>query len=220
MQRLRPWIGLLLLCSLTGCGPVIAEVLEFDEDSESSEPDGPGTNEDTSVEQEDESGPRTVTSGTWTLVDASLIDDPCGWMSALVNVTTGVDYTDEPLTFDVFLPSQFDVSAAEGRFDIKAANYGARDYIECTFIADDFACTTQSVDAIPVLSGASDWPRYWIYQIDFSGSYVDNNTLTGDALVTFPKINPGDAYNLGVSGLGLKEDCPQTYRLTLAATTP
>ena len=177
----------------------------------------PINDDDTSVDQEDETGPRTLTSGTWRLVDASLIDDACLWMTALGNIWN----YDLPYSIDLFLPSQFDVSATMGRFDIKAINYGARDYIACTFIEEAFTCTTQSVDSTPVVTdGSWEWPRSWVYQIEFSGSYINNNTLTGDALVTFPQINPGDAYSLGISGLGSKEQCAQTYRLTLAATNP
>ena len=216
----------MLFFSLTGCGPFIAETLDLDGDSGDSDSDTSINTDDTAVDQENESDTRTLTSGTWRLVNASLTDDPCGWMTALFNITSGLDEY-EPYTFDLFLPSQFDVSATMGRFDIKATNYGARDYIACTFIDDAFTCTTQSVDSTPVATdsespsyGPSDWPRYWVYQIEFSGSYVDNNTLIGDALVTFPRVNPGDAYSLGMSGLGTKEQCSQTYRLTLAATNP
>ena len=92
--------------------------------------------------------PRTLTSGTWRLVDASLIDDACLWMTALGNIWN----YDLPYSIDLFLPSQFDVSATMGRFDIKAINYGARDYIACTFIEEAFTCTTQSVDSTPVVT--------------------------------------------------------------------
>ena len=206
-----------------GCGPFIADSInvetgaETSEDSNAPEDDSEAddnTETDEDLNEEDSSGAKTLTSGTWTLTDADLEQDSCGMMSALAEYSASTNWDGDPISFDMFLPSRFDVSATQDRFRIKALNYRAAGYIECTFSGENFACSTQTADSTQVTSG---WPTYWTYQIEFSGTYIDSRTLVGDAVVTFPKVNPGDDYGMQVSGLGRPQDCPQTYRLTLKA---
>ena len=124
-------------------------------------------------------------------------------------------WVEEAIEYNAFLPQTFDVVGGEDTFEIRATNFGAESYILCEFEGDEFGCEMQNADSQQVVTG---WPTYWVYEIDFSGSWVDENTLTGEALVTFPQSNPGDDWTLQVSGLGSPEDCEQKYRLTLTTS--
>lgn len=196
---------------LMGCGPVIAELM----DTENTEdPNAPEDETDTGDEskEEGETETKTLTSGTWALTGADLEQDSCGLMDALYDYTGSAEWVENPITFDMFLPSRFDVSATQDQFRIKALDYRAAGYIECTFSGENFACSTQTAESTQVASG---WPTYWVYQIEFSGTYINARTVVGDAIVTFPQFNPGDSYGVQLSGLGRLEDCSQSYRLTL-----
>ena len=149
-----------------------------------------------------------LTSGTWDLSDATTISDPCGWNYHLTNAF-GVELAD-------FLPSSFNVDAEQGLFRIKAINYGARDNILCTINGENFSCTLQTVDAQKVITyeDGYEWPRNWIYEISFDGRIIDEDNLSGVALVQYPQVPPGDAYALGLAGLNPAE-CGQSFELTM-----
>jgi len=173
-------------------------------DSEEESDDDPNEAIDTSVD----ASVFKLTSGIWDLADATTSSDPCGWNYHLAN-NFGLDFT-------TFLPSSFNVDAEDGLFRIKAIDYGARDNITCTIDEQDFSCTLQTVDAQQVTSteDGNGWPRYWIYEISFEGTIIDEDNLSGVASVEFPVVNPGDAFSLGTAGMDNTE-CGQSFELTL-----
>lgn len=187
--------------------------MEYDTAGSTDTSSNNGYDEDTSNSNDNDEDSNTpdepefrITSGTWNLEEATTVSDPCGWNTYLYSW----------LSFDVydFLPSSFTITPEADQFGIKANNFGAQDTISCTLDGDDFSCTLQTVDAQELTPG---WPRYWEYQIDFSGSILDASKLVGRASVSFPQVNPGDDFNLQVFGMEHTE-CGQTYDLTLVAT--
>ena len=221
-MRLWIWMSpLLLSCSSAGIEIEVSEgeVPGVEDGGEGSsggdvDPD-PGTDPNPDPDPDPEPETRTVKSGQWVLDSSELVEDECGWMEALYEVTRDASWVEEAIEYNAFLPQTFDVDGGEDTFEIRATNFGAESYILCAFEGDEFGCEMQNADSQQVVTG---WPTYWEYEIDFSGSWVDENTLTGEALVTFPQSNPGDDWTLQVSGLGSPEDCEQKYRLTLTTS--
>ena len=190
---------------LFGCGPVIAEFSGGIEQG----PDATVPGEDaTDATEEPEVPPIQLVSGTWTLVGVETREDPCGWNPQVYEWTR--------LTIDSFLPSAFTVAGDANAFDIKAIDYGAQETVRCTFEGDAFTCTQQVVDPNPVTSF---WPRNWLYEIDFSGRYVDDGRIEGQAVVAYPKVDDSSAYWLRVNDMD-PLDCTQVYALTMAVSDP
>ena len=194
MTRWMCWCVL----GLVGCGPVIAELKET-RPEEGVEPMG----DEVDDPQEPETPPLQLVSGTWKLADFATLDDPCGWNEQVYEWTR--------LTMDAFLPAEFTVSGEANAFEIKAIDYGAQQTVRCTFEDDAFTCSQQVVDPNPVTSF---WPRNWLYEIDFSGRYVDEGRIEGEAIVAYPKVDGSSAYWLERAGMDPLE-CTQAYRLEL-----
>ena len=116
----------------------------------------------------------------------------------------GVDITD-------FLPSTFDVDGEEGTFEIEAQSYGAQGPITCTIEDGEFDCEQQSVD--PTTYDIYEYG--WEYAIDFTGEVVDENTIRGEAVVTWPGVDDYTEYYLSEAGLR-PSDCPQVVSLELS----
>ena len=113
-------------------------------------------------------GELMVRQGPWNAVSAAFSGDPCGWESTYSEVTRGY-------TLNFLLPRSFEVESFDGGFEIEAQRYGARGPIICAFDGSDFSCETQQVR-----------PGYkdWLYEIDFTGSIISDESIEGSAVVT------------------------------------
>ena len=145
-----------------------------------------------------------MVSGTWELTGYETVDDPCAWNAAVYEWTR--------LEIGAFLPSTFTVTGRADAFEIKAVDYGAKETVECVFEGEAFTCSQQVVDPNPVTSY---WPRNWLYEIDFSGRYIDEGQIEGQAVVAYPKVDDNSAYWLRINGMDPAE-CTQVYTLNLA----
>ena len=103
------------------------------------------------------------------------------------------------------------VDGEEGSFEIEAQSYGARGPITCTITEGAFDCEQQEV--VPL---AFDIGEYgWEYAIDYSGEVVDEQTIRGVAVVSYPGIDETTAYWLDRYGISAS-DCTQTLELELS----
>ena len=55
----------------------------------------------------------------------------------------------------------------------------------------------------------------WVYEIDFAGEVVDEQTIRGTAVVSYPSVDSTTAYWLEYGGIRA-EDCDQTLELELS----
>jgi hypothetical protein len=213
-----------VLFGLVGCAPTIAgdgsddasqEALSPGDadgngtvDGDMGEGTGDGTGDDgagngAGSEVEEEVPEPTLSSGEWKPTAASIVADPCEWVEILDDYY-GSDIVD-------LLPSEFEVDGEEGSFEIEAQSYGARGPITCTITEGAFDCEQQEV--IPL---AFDIGEYgWEYAIDFSGEVVDEQTIRGVAVVSYPGIDDTTAYWLDRYGISAS-DCSQTFDLELS----
>ena len=159
--------------------------------------------EDISQEEQTEEDVLVIESGIWDVMNASLLDDPCDWDMQLRQFF-GVGS-------DALLPKNFTVDGMIDSFTIEANSYGARGPIVCTIDQDlQFSCEMQSVVPVDYDLGSMGWT----YEIEFSGSVFDEQSLQGTALVRFPTVSEFlvpvfDALAIDIS------QCTQTYDLTL-----
>ena len=196
------WVGVVAVL-MTGCSPVIASLSDGDGAGAGAGTGGDGTDsgDPDSGTTPDEPG-KTLTSGRWALSQAETLKDPCGWNQALVDFT-GIRIND-------LLPSEFDVEAEEGRFEIEAVDYGAEGSIDCEFTDEEFSCDLQTVSPEIYDLGAYGW----LYEITFTGSYVDDETIEGQAVVDYPSVDEGSAQAFDYYDID-PDDCSQTFGLTI-----
>jgi len=209
----------MLVFGMCGCAPTIAGNESDDASQQALSPedadgsgtmdgdmgdaggDGAGNGSGSNVE-EDPPEP-TLSSGEWKPTAASVVSDPCEWVEVL----------DEYYGSDIaeLLPSEFEVDGEEGSFEIEAQSYGARGPITCTIAEGAFSCEQQEV--VPL---AFDIGEYgWEYAIDFSGEVVDEQTIRGTAVVSYPSIDETTEYWLDRYGIDAS-DCTQTLELELS----
>ena len=211
----------LMLC-LNACAPVIpssdsdgsadadvgtpGDVDDGDKEGEIGDGTGDGTGPgDANNDEEEEVEPAepTLKSGDWKATDAAVLSDPCEFVS-VVEDWWRTDFAE-------LLPSEFEVEGEEGAFEIEAQSYGAQGPIDCTITEGAFSCEEQEVEPL-----AFDIGEYgWEYAIDFSGQVVDENTIRGVAVVSYPSVDDYTAYYLGEAGIR-PEDCTQTLELELS----
>ena len=209
---MKPMTALLPLI-LLGCSPVVAEGdSTYDEsaagedviagDKTGSAPWGPGAGDGVDSTEPEPEPELTMQSGDWIAADADTLDDPCDFNDFLQN-NWGINIAS-------LLPSDFGVEGEEGFFEIEAQSYGARSPIECVIDGDEFSCETQTV--YPLYYDLGDYG--WVYEIDFSGTAVDDSTLEGRAVVAYTGIDPYTEAALEYYDLGIAS-CSQTFSLTL-----
>ena len=211
----------LILC-VSACAPAIAIDGSEGSSEEASGSDGPGDSDegdldgdvdgdgdggqnpgDEEEEEEVEPPELTLSSGDWAPTDASVVSDPCEW----VDVVQDWWRTE----FMELLPSEFEVDGEEGAFEIEAQSYGAQGPIRCTITEGAFSCEQQQV--IPLAFDIGDYG--WSYAIDFSGEVVDENTIRGTAVVSYPSVDEYTEYYLAEAGIR-PSDCDQTIDLELS----
>ena len=163
--------------------------------------DGAGNGAGSDVEEEPPEP--TLTSGEWTPTAAAILSDPCEWVEALDRFY-GADIAE-------LLPSEFEVDGEAGSFDIEAQSYGARSPITCTIAEGAFTCEQQEV--VPLTYDIGEYG--WEYAIDFSGEVIDEQTIRGFAVVSYPSIDGTTEYWLGWAGISA-EDCTQAFELELS----
>jgi hypothetical protein len=144
----------------------------------------------------------TLQSGDWVAVGVGTEDDPCEW-NGILESYFGIDVAS-------FLPSDFVVEARDGGFRIEAQDYGAQGPIDCEVAGGSFECETQRVS--PTTYDLGEYG--WAYRIDFFGTVVDEDTLQGEAIVSYPSIDEGTAQTLDYYGID-PSDCTQTYSLAI-----
>lgn len=145
----------------------------------------------------------TLESGDWVPTDVDVDDDPCDWNDVLEDFF-GISVLE-------FLPTSFEVDGEEGKFEIEAQDYGARGPIECEIEGDAFTCETQSVAPVLFEMGEAGW----VYRIDYSGTVVDEETLRGRAVVSYPSVDRGTEQTFDYYGVD-PADCTQVYTLELS----
>ena len=121
------------------------------------------------VDDPSEEGPEAdpaIRPGPWRAVSADIEGDPCPFDAYLSS------YAYSTLAY---LPSQFEVEAASGGFLIEATPYNVvRGPIFCALEEAQFTCETQFVQAYDS-----------VYEIDFAGERVSDETIRGTAVVRF-----------------------------------
>ena len=203
--------SVLLTLFLFGCSPIVVEGESlYDEtaagddvvagDKGGAAPWDSGTGD---LSDEPEPEPElTMQSGDWVATDADMVDDPCDFNGFLQN-NWGISIAS-------LLPSDFEVEGEEGTFEIEAQSYGARAPIECVIDGDEFTCETQTV--YPLYYDLGDYG--WVYEIDFSGTAVDDSTLEGRAVVAYTDVDQYTAGAFDYYGVDAAS-CSQTFSLTL-----
>ena len=149
-MRLWIWVApLAVSCSTAGIDIEVSEGevpgVEDGGDGSSGgdvDPD-PGTDPNPDPDPEPET--RTVKSGNWVLDGSKLVEDECGWMEALYELTVDASWVEEAIEYNAFLPQTFDVDAGEDEFEIRATNFGADSYILCEFEDDDLRMTAAAI---------------------------------------------------------------------------
>lgn len=198
MHRVLPTGALLTgLAGPLGCAPILADgSVERAPSNGAADTASAGTLS-TEADPLDADGVAALRTGPWRRVDAAVQGgDPCSF-SAYLN----------PYGYDItaFLPTTFDVQAEVGGFFIEANPYTmVRGPIFCTMDGAAFDCETQQV--IPFDDS--------LYTIDFSGERVDDETLTGTAIVQF-RFDEQTEAQLADAGYAMSE-CDHTFDLTLA----
>jgi len=196
---------LLLPLFLLGCSPVVADVETVDDDVDADGGDGAAPGDSGMGGGSDGSEPEpalAMRSGDWVATDADTVDDPCDF-NGFLRDNWGVNITS-------LLPSDFEVEGEEGAFEIEAQSYGARSPIDCEIDGDEFSCETQVV--YPLTYDLGDYG--WVYEIDFSGTAVDDSTLEGRAVVAYTGVDDYTAEAFDYYDIN-PASCTQTFSLTL-----
>jgi len=144
-----------------------------------------------------EGDPGTVREGPWRAASASIDGDPCGFDEYLSSFGYSTLF---------FLPSTFAVEPASSGFLIEATPYNVvRGPILCTLDGTRFSCEQQTVQ----VSDAA-----YIYEIDFSGEVVDDETVQGTAVVSFQLDEESESL-IADAGFDMS-DCDHSIDLELA----
>ncbi len=149
------------------------------------------------------SGVYTLESDVWFVIGATMLEDSCNWNVPLRDFFG--------IGSDALLPTDFTVEGYEGYFSIEANDFGAVGPINCSFEEDDFECETQTVTPLDFDLGTYGWT----YAIDFTGSALNEQELTGVAEIRFPTIS--DWLVPVFQSIGVDHtQCVQRFELTIA----
>lgn len=186
---------LLLLLPAVGCASSVPDT----RDDGSTDPSTSGSIEsldDGSTPGAGEDGAlASVREGPWRTESASVEGDPCGFNA----YTASYGF---PIV--AYLPNTFDVRPSTGGFYIEASPYNVvRGPIFCTLDGTQFDCEEQSVLVNDI----------WLYEIEFSGEQIDEETITGTALVRFQFDEDTEA-DIRAAGFEMSE-CDHTIDMTL-----
>ena len=186
---------LLLLVPAVGCASSVPE----SKDEGSTDPTTSGSieslDDESTPEAVEEGALASVRQGPWRTESASVEGDPCGFNAYLASFGYAIE---------AYLPNTFVIRPSTGGFYIEASPYNVvRGPIFCTLDGTQFDCEDQAV----LVSDS------WLYEIEFSGEQIDEETITGTALVQFSFDDEIEA-DIRAAGFEMSE-CDHTIDMTL-----